>query len=140
MLLTLVLSLVCASSTALDLRGVRTIGTGMSQAQLNATEQVLFEHSLAGVNDTGVMNHFWAGGSPSVDGAIIRYYIDGEASPSIEYVVSMACGVGPWGPSPTRVSSPSWSVSPRVSEDFCDGAFGSCPDFPLATQVYQVAV
>ena len=90
----LVLALVCASSTASDLSAVRTIGTGLSQARLNATEQVLFEHSLSRANDTGVMNHFWAAGSPAVDGAIVRYYVDGEARASVEFVVAMACGVG----------------------------------------------
>ena len=90
----LVLALVCASSTASDLSAVRTIGTGLSQARLNATEQVLFEHSLSRANDTGVMNHFWAAGAPAVDGAIVRYYVDGEARASVEFVVAMACGVG----------------------------------------------
>ena len=78
----------------------RTIGTGMSQAKLTATETTLFEHNATGLAH---MNHFWVAGSPSVDNSKVRYYIDGESVPSIAFTPSLACGVGfddqsaPWG-------------------------------------------
>jgi len=59
-------------------------------------------HVLSG--DVGVMNHFWITYPGKVDpGVIIRYYIDGEATASIKFQPSLACGVGfydtkaPWG-------------------------------------------
>ena len=67
------------------------IGTGLSQAKLNASEQTIFEYNST---TFAVMNHFWIAGSPAVDRTTVRYYVDGEATPSIEYVPSEACGVG----------------------------------------------
>ena len=83
-----------------QLSNLMPIGTGKSQSILNSTEQVLFEYTS---ETFAVMNHFWAAGSPSVDDATIRYYVDGETVPSIQFIPSRACGVGfdnqdaPWG-------------------------------------------
>jgi len=78
-----------------------TIGTGKSQARLTDTESVLFEHNVS--DGTGVLNHFWAAGSSSVDNTTFRYYVDGETTPSLVFTPALACGVGfgdqaaPWG-------------------------------------------
>ena len=80
----------------------RTIGTGLSQAKLTATESLLFEHN-ASAGSLAVLNHFWAAGSDGVDNTTFRYYIDGEAVPSVVFTPALACGVGfgdqaaPWG-------------------------------------------
>ena len=102
----------------------QTFGTGLSNGMITTNETFLFSWVLA-PGDVGYMTHFWntygssvrmAGGvcgrweflmlfavSQVDDGVIIRYYIDGETTASIEFTPSMACGVGfydpqaPWG-------------------------------------------
>ena len=92
----------------------------------NQTQELaLFNHTIqtpAGIAHGAYLNHFWsAGGKGAVgmyiaDTQIVRYYIDGEATASIEFTPSMAAGSGigfegldyyasglnakePWGPS-----------------------------------------
>lgn len=55
-----------------------------------------------GVN--GAMTHFWSTAPyPVLEETIIRYYVDGETTPSIQYYPPQACGAGfndqhnPWG-------------------------------------------
>lgn len=97
----LCMAVVAAAQTPSALTNVRPIGTGLSQAKLSAAEQTLFEHNIT--DGTALLNHFWAAGSAQVDKATFRYYIDGEATPSIVFQPPMACGVGfgdqaaPWG-------------------------------------------
>jgi len=52
------------------------------------------------------MTHFWAGGSIETDDALIRYYVDGEAAPSVAFTPARAVGLefaaskkipAPWG-------------------------------------------
>ena len=45
--------------------------------------EVFFEHALSSDDVVGSLNHFWIGGSQSLDRSTIRYYIDGETIPSI---------------------------------------------------------
>jgi len=81
-----------------------TIGNGLAGASIcpNKTSAgdhtlwplVVVDHTLAAGETHGVMHHFWATGSPQVDRMWVEYFIDGEASPSISYQPSMACGVG----------------------------------------------
>jgi len=60
---------------------------------------------LSDTNTHACITHFWlTGGNHSyIDNAVIRYYIDGEKVPSVEFQPSLACGVGfgedmgPWG-------------------------------------------
>lgn len=83
---------------------VRSIGNSISQARLNATEQLLFAHSVTG---DALLTHFWATGGartatggeasfdePTVDEAIFRVYVDGEQRPSITFTPALAAGVG----------------------------------------------
>ena len=72
---------------------MRPIGTGVSQGKLNSTEQKLFAWECGDMSSC-VMTHFWVAGSPEVDDAVFRYYIDNETSPSIEFTPAFACGVG----------------------------------------------
>ena len=50
------------------------------------------------------MNHFWSTCTPSAEATLlVRYYVDGETDPSIEFEPPLAVGVGfddgmaPWG-------------------------------------------
>jgi Protein of unknown function (DUF2961) len=72
--------------------GLNPIGSiGKQQCVLNSTaETVLFEHT-----GKGCLNHFWFGGqSKGVENTRIRYFIDGEAEPSIDMNLYMGHGVG----------------------------------------------
>lgn len=84
----------------------RPFGSGLSAGILSSSEMHLFSHTIESAGDYGVMTHFWVtgpAGTPSVDDAVFRYYIDGEQTASIEFTPSLACGVGfnndeaPWG-------------------------------------------
>jgi len=80
-----------------------TFGTGLSSGAITLKEQWVFQHFVA-PGDLGVMTHFWVTYPTDVDkGTIIRYYVDGETTASIQFTPSLACGVGsydpqgPWG-------------------------------------------
>ena len=88
-LITLLLSISNATNL---LSNMRPIGTGLSQGHLNATEQLLFSHECK--NSPCLMTHIWMAGVPCVDTATIRYYIDGEAIPAIEFQPYLACAAG----------------------------------------------
>jgi hypothetical protein len=75
----------------------------LSAGVITTNEQFVFQHFVA-PGDVGVMTHFWFTlPLPGADGVMIRYYIDGEAKPSIEFNPNLAAGVGfgdtaaPWG-------------------------------------------
>jgi hypothetical protein len=81
----------------------QSFGTALSSGSITRVEQFVFSWVLA-PGDAGVMNHFWITYFTGTDrGVIIRYYIDGESTASIEFTPSMAAGVGfydahaPWG-------------------------------------------
>jgi hypothetical protein len=82
---------------------MRSFGTGVSAGPINSTEQTLLDYSLSSTGSWGMTTYFWITGSGSTDRAVISYYIDGEASPSVQFTPGMACGVGfddddnPWG-------------------------------------------
>jgi hypothetical protein len=80
-----------ATSAAAQLNNLMPIGTGQSQGKTNSTEQTLFEYQS---ETFAVMTHFWTAGSSQVERTTFRYYVDGEETPSIEYIPSQACGVG----------------------------------------------
>ena len=94
------LLLAIATTAAAQTDDMVPFGTGRSQGKVNATEQTMFTYSSS---TFGVMTHFWVAGSPVVDRTTIRYYVDGETLPSVEFIPSEACGVGfdnqmaPWG-------------------------------------------
>eukprot|EP00051_Salpingoeca_urceolata_P017817 m.245747 g.245747 ORF g.245747 m.245747 type:complete len:470 (+) comp19054_c0_seq3:1593-3002(+) len=80
-----------------------TFGTGLAGGHLTVNETTIFSHKITS-GSTGVMSHFWSTCSPECEaGAIVRYYFDGETTPSIEFSPPMAAGVGfddpkaPWG-------------------------------------------
>lgn len=80
-----------------------TFGAAYSNGAILTEEKWIFEHFLA-AGDVGVLTHFWITYASSDDnGTIVRYYIDGETTASIEFTPSLACGVGfydtqaPWG-------------------------------------------
>ena len=85
---------------------LKTFGTGWSASIFNETEQTILEHAVPS-GTVGVMTHFWITGmeqtvhrpgpffsSNGTDNVTVRYYIDGEQEPSIEFRPPMAAGVG----------------------------------------------
>ena len=80
-----------------QLNRLRTFGTGRSEFKVSAEETTVFEHVLPS-DSFGVFTHFWITGAPSpgigIDNATIRYYLDGEAQPSVEPKPPLAAGVG----------------------------------------------
>ena len=86
----------CAFGTALvaadETKDLFPIGSiGKQERVLNSTEEaVLFEHV-----GPGCLNHFWFGGnSKGIENTRIRYYVDGEETPSIDMNLYMGHGVG----------------------------------------------
>jgi hypothetical protein len=78
--------------------GMKSIGVAVKQSQLlKGVEKVVFEHTLSPSATHGVMTEAWHAGKPS--GANpnlrIRYYIDGEATASVDYPLFLAHGTGP---------------------------------------------
>mmetsp|Transcript_38417 Transcript_38417/g.96643 ORF Transcript_38417/g.96643 Transcript_38417/m.96643 type:complete len:438 (-) Transcript_38417:49-1362(-) len=78
-------------------------GTGLSSGAIYQQETPIFAQ-VAPNSSYGVMTHFWVTATEAVlDDSVFRYYVDGESTPSIEFVPSMACGSGfddataPWG-------------------------------------------
>lgn len=102
MALALLVSLAAAASVAAA-PVPSVIGTSVSQAELSIKETEMFSHIVSEEGEWAYMNHFWAAGSPAVDRAIFRYYVDGEANASVVFSPALACGVGfgdqqaPWG-------------------------------------------
>ena len=91
------LALLLPFSVVSDLAALRTFGTGRSEFKISAEETTVFQHDLP-TGSYGVFTHFWITGSPSpgagTDNATVRYYLDGEAQPSIEFKPPLAAGVG----------------------------------------------
>jgi len=81
-----------------------TFGTGLSGGAIPQAEYQVFGWTLA-TGTYGVMTHFWITAPNPInwDDVIIRYYVDGEQTASIQFSPSMAAGVGsndgqaPWG-------------------------------------------
>jgi len=78
-------------------------GTGMSSGLVLTTETYVFQHFVA-PGDYGVITHFWYTlPNPASDGLLIKFYVDGETTASIQYNPAYAAGVGfsdttaPWG-------------------------------------------
>jgi len=63
-------------------------------ATISAQERSVFSHTLSEGASHGVITHWWITGGLSTDFAVLRFYIDGEASASIVLQPGMACGVG----------------------------------------------
>eukprot|EP01102_Stenamoeba_stenopodia_P004782 TRINITY_DN15143_c0_g1_i1.p1 TRINITY_DN15143_c0_g1~~TRINITY_DN15143_c0_g1_i1.p1 ORF type:complete len:367 (-),score=99.63 TRINITY_DN15143_c0_g1_i1:74-1096(-) len=71
---------------------LRTFGTAIKNGNLQTTEQTIFEHNCTG---GGVVTELWmTGGWDGFNQTIVRIYIDGETTPSIEYQLYLAHGIG----------------------------------------------
>eukprot|EP00730_Choanoeca_flexa_P019389 TRINITY_DN9469_c0_g1_i2.p1 TRINITY_DN9469_c0_g1~~TRINITY_DN9469_c0_g1_i2.p1 ORF type:complete len:435 (+),score=76.26 TRINITY_DN9469_c0_g1_i2:92-1396(+) len=85
----------------MDISNSPFFGTGYSVGQATVNETTRFAHHLA-PGTTGVMRHFWmtARGNPDI---IIRFYVDNETTPSIEFTPFAAVATfmndtyAPWG-------------------------------------------
>ena len=73
-----------------------TFGTGKSAFTLTSNETTVFDYTVSASATNAVLTHFWitGGTKPAQDNVTVRYYIDGEATPSIEFKPPMAAGVG----------------------------------------------
>jgi len=72
-----------------DLRPIGTIGKG-EYVLKGRKEAVLFEYK-----GSGCLTHFWFGGNfKGVEDTRIRYYVDGEKTPSIDMDLYMGHGIG----------------------------------------------
>ncbi len=72
-----------------NLCSIGTMGKG-ERVLSGETEAVLFDH-----NGEGCLTHFWFGGNfRGVEDTRIRYYVDGEASPSIDMRLFLGHGIG----------------------------------------------
>jgi hypothetical protein len=94
----------CNCDTPSAASPVASFGTGYSGGFVNEDERTMFAHTLHPDSTHGVMTHFWSTAPyPVLENTIVRYYIDGEEEPSIEFLPPMACGSGfdeqfdPWG-------------------------------------------
>ena len=72
----------------------KTFGTGRSAIELTSTPSTVFEYTVGQASAYGVMTHFWMTGGEGTDEMTVRYYVDGEPTPSIEFKPPMAAGVG----------------------------------------------
>ena len=88
----LLLTLAAPAAPAADPNALRPIGTmGKAERVLKAdAEAVLFEHQ-----GKGCLSHFWFGGNfKGVEKTRIRYYVDGETTPSIDMDLYLGHGIG----------------------------------------------
>jgi len=73
---------------------VNTFGTAIKNGYLTTEENVIFQHSCDG---GGIVTEMWmTGGWSGFDKTRVRFYIDGEVKPSIDYQLYLAHGIG-WG-------------------------------------------
>jgi len=76
----------------IDATKVKTFGTAIKNGHLTTSEQTIFEHSCVG---GGVVTEMWmTGGWAGFDQTQVRIYVDGESTPSIDYRLYMALGIG----------------------------------------------
>jgi hypothetical protein len=83
-----------------------TFSAGLAMTRLNATEQTLLNHTVAGQSGAA-LTYLWITGDAPVATATIRMYVDGEVAPSLVFEPAKAAGVGirntsrsdlpPWG-------------------------------------------
>lgn len=82
-------SISAIASTLPELMPIGAIGKG-EKALEGGKEAVLFEHQ-----GQGCLSHFWFGGNfKGVEDTRIRYYVDGEETPSIDMDLYMGHGIG----------------------------------------------
>jgi len=96
-------SRLCACDDPNSASSVAAFGTGYSGGYVSEVEMTIFNH-IVPTGTYGVMTHFWVTGTDAaLNGTMIRYYVDDETTASIQFIPSMACGVGfddqhnPWG-------------------------------------------
>lgn len=91
-LFTAMLVFAAVATAAPDELNLQPIGTsGKGQRVLGGRDEaVLFEHS-----GKGALTHFWFGGNfKGAENTRIRYYVDGEAKPSIDMALYLGHGIG----------------------------------------------
>ena len=93
-------SLANAEEREVSVDGLKTFGTAGKEGMLYPDHEVeLFQH-----NGAGCLTHMWFGGDwPGYGRTRIRFYVDGEAAPSIDMELFLGHGIGwndtsaPWG-------------------------------------------
>jgi hypothetical protein len=95
MIYLIALSLICSALAWTPV----TFSGGKSSIILKKEETVVMEyfHNITIPDGThSTVTHFWitGGNHTYIDHAIVRYYLDGETTPSIVFQPALACGVG----------------------------------------------
>lgn len=101
------LAAICLSAAAAGLPAQSTFSAGIAESRLNASEQTLLNHTAVGTTG-GALTYFWITGEPPVAQAIIRMYVDGEASPSLVFEPAKAAGMGFLNTTHTSTDLPPW--------------------------------
>jgi len=103
--LTFAIHLAAASphrNTAGDPSTIIPFGTAIAQAKFTMEEMTLFTYTVKGDNGAAI-THWWFTGVPDVRNLVLRFFIDGETTPSIETETYLGAGIGfddeaaPWG-------------------------------------------
>jgi len=94
----------CRCDDPNDSSKVSAFGTGLSNGVSTLSEQIIFDWILPDGVSHGTMTHFWATAPNGVvEHTIVRYYVDDETTPSIQFLPPLACGTdpsekrAPWG-------------------------------------------
>ena len=76
--------------------GMKSFGTAVKQAELvgGYTEKTVFEHEVSPNATHGAITQQWHAGVNNMD-LVVKIYIDGEVTASIQYEVGHAHGAGP---------------------------------------------
>jgi hypothetical protein len=96
-----------AAAAAAAAAAPTSFSAGLAMTRLNATEQTLLNHTVAGQGGAA-LTYFWITGDAAVATATIRMYVDGEAAPSLVFEPAKAAGVGIRNT--TRGDVPPWSA------------------------------
>jgi hypothetical protein len=72
-----------------------TFGTGLAGFRICEAPVVVLAYNLSAGDTHAVLHHFWITGAPNkTDTAIVEYYVDGEAAPSVAFQPAFMCGLG----------------------------------------------
>eukprot|EP00039_Didymoeca_costata_P031306 m.34108 g.34108 ORF g.34108 m.34108 type:complete len:514 (-) comp8671_c0_seq2:2448-3989(-) len=114
---------------------IKTFGKGIPNFPFSTQEQEIYAYNLSASDNVGVINHFWStgcGGGPidfSAESGIAtyRFYIDGEASASIQFTPRMAVGIH-YDPKNNQDPSGQGIVGNRTDEYVVGGRGSTCDE------------
>jgi len=99
--------------------GVKTFGTGLSNAPVTPVETDFYEYNVT-AGSYGVLTHLWITGSNGQDDTILRFYVDGETEASVAFTPIDASGL---------MAPGAWNAGEKMG---CGANTGGCwYNFPL---------